>query len=235
MSINGEVHPIQINILKTLLYQPEVKFSDLNPEKVSSDHFSFHIKKVLESGLVEKTNEGLYRLTAKGKEFANRFDTDSAKVVLERQAKLGVLVICVKEEGRERKYLVQQRLKQPYYGFHGFMTGKVKWGETVDETAARELEEETGLQGSLLLLGVKHKMDYSQTGDLLEDKFFFIYRVTNTTGTLVESFPGGKNMWLVKEEIKKLPDLYDGVDESIEVVDKGVLVFIEKKYIVSKY
>jgi len=231
--MSEEIHPIQAKILRTLLFNPEARFSDLNIGNVPSDHFTFHLKRLISLGLVEKDSRNKYQLTVSGKEFANRFDTD--KVVLERQAKIGVLVCAVKKEGKIKKYLSQQRLKQPYYGFCGFITGKVKWGETILETADREFQEESGLTGGLTLVGIKHKMDYSKEGNLLEDKYFFVFRAENTGGNLVETFEGGRNIWLSEKEILELPNLFDGVDETIMMVSQNKLIFSETKYTVSGY
>lgn len=235
MSIEAEVHPIQISILRVLMYKEEARFSDLNSEKISTDHFNFHVKKLLELELIEKTVNNRYRLTPKGKEFTNRFDTDQRQPLLERQAKIGVLVVCTKKEGNAQKYLAQQRLKQPYYGFYGFVTGKVKWGETINEAAIRELKEETGLAAKVELKGVKHKMDYSPAGDLLEDKYFYVFKATEPAGELLEKFEAGRNIWLTRNEILKLPDLFHGVEESLEIIKGKQLAFIERKYTVEKY
>lgn len=235
MSIKSEVHPIQIGILRVLMYQEEARFSDLNPERIPTDHFNFHVKKLLELGFIEKTEQNLYRLTPKGKEFTNRFDTDQRKPLLERQAKIGVLVACVKGEGNSQKYLIQHRLKQPYYGFYGLISGKVRWGETIAETAARELKEEAGVSATMELVGIEHKIDYSTQGELLEDKYFYIFKATEAKGDLQERFEGGKNVWLAKNEIFKLPDLFSDVKEVLEIVDRNQLVFIERKHVTEKY
>ena len=107
--------------------------------------------------------------------------------------------------------------------------------EAVEETAARELKEETGLAGRLTSVGIKHKMDYSKQGELLEDKYFFVFRATNLKGRLVVDFEGGKNQWLTKKEISKLPNLFDGVDETVKMLNQDKLVFSETKYTVSSY
>lgn len=70
-----DVHPIQANILRELLFVTNGSFGKLNKNKIGSDSFSFHLKQLINWGLVEKT-EGKYHLTTRGKEFANRFDTD---------------------------------------------------------------------------------------------------------------------------------------------------------------
>lgn len=233
MNPEPEIHPIQARILRTLLFQPEARFSQLNTTKMSTDHFSFHLKRLVKVGLVEKTKKNTYRLTFDGKEFANRFDTEA--ITLEKQAKIGALVGGVREKNGRRQYLVQQRLKQPYYGFYGFLTGKVKWGEALFETAARELEEETGLSGNLTLVGIQHKTDFSPKNQLLEDKYFFVIRADNLKGKLKKKFEGGKNQWLTKTQILKLPDVFPNMELTIKTLNQDKLLFKENKYLVPRY
>jgi ADP-ribose pyrophosphatase YjhB (NUDIX family) len=228
------IHPAQARILRELLFVREARFSSLNKLELSNDHFSFHIQQLLNDGLTEKTESGGYTLTIKGKEFANRMDTDLA--LIERQAKVGVAIACVRTIGKRKEYLIQKRLKQPYFGYHGFPTGKIRWGETIEETAKRELKEETGLiSNNIEICGVKHKMDYDSNGNFLEDKFMFRVRINEPQGKLKTNIEGGKNMWLTKKEIKKLDPLFDGFFEVLESVDKKQQGVIERKYTVKHY
>lgn len=234
----NQIHPVQGRILRVLLLNQSARFSDLNTGDLSNDHFTFHVKKLLEEGLVLKRGDGLYELTTDGKEFANRFDIDSGetKIAIERQAKVGVVVCAARGEGERREYLMQQRLKQPFYGYWGFVTGKIKWGETVLETAARELEEETGLTGDVTLRFIKHKMDYDKEGKLLEDKYFFECRVDNVKGVLLETFEGGRNKWMTRDQIFKLENIFDGLKEhGLDLIEGEGLSFREDKYTVTGY
>ncbi len=233
MSTEIDIHPVQSSILCELLFVKEGRFGQLNKLGLSTDHFSFHLKQLVDWGLVDKLKSGKYTLSEKGKEFANRFDTEKTEV--ERQAKVAVLIVGVKKEGGRKKYLIQQRLKQPYFGFWGFLTGKIRWGETVDQAGARELKEETGLKGKLELTAVKHKMDYDQRKKLLEDKYFFVIRASKLQGEMMKKFEGGRNKWMEKKEILQLTDLFDGVEESMELVDKANFKFSESKYKVRGY
>jgi len=237
-----EIHPIQANILRVLLFKPEAKFSEMNAlvsetskgrPKISSDHFNFHIKRLSELGLVEKTGKHSYGLTRRGKEFSNRLDTE--KVSLERQAKIAVLVIPVRTKKKSKYYLTQQRLKQPYYGFHGFISGKVKWGETLSAAAERELKEEAGLKARLRPVGIEHKTDYSTDKQLLEDKYFFVFRAENPQGQTVENFEGGRNFWLTRKEITKLPNLFDDVMQLLELAEQKRFRLVENKFTVKSY
>lgn len=229
------MHLIQKNILKNLLFREKARFSQLNNEKITNDHFTFHLKRLMELGLVGKSSQGFYSLTTVGKEYANRMDAEAKKPEIERQAKLGVVAVCLQGNGKNRKYLIQQRLKHPSFGFYGFISGKIKWGETIFEAVLRELGEETGLKGQLSLEGIEHKIDYSQKDELLEDKFFYITKVINCQGDFKKDFQGGKNFWLTKKEVKKLPEVFGDVFKIMELVDDKNLIFVEEKYKVSRY
>jgi ADP-ribose pyrophosphatase YjhB (NUDIX family) len=232
MKLEIEIHPAQAEILKTLLFNKSARFTELNTTKIGSDHFTFHLKRLLELGLLEKMADDRYELTNTGKEFANRLDTDVNQI--ERQAKVAVRMIGVRFLEDKKEYLIQQRLKQPFFGFYGTIGGKVKWGETLFEAGERELLEETGLTGKLTFIGIQHKLDYSK-GDLLEDKFFFLLRCEDLKGELLENFEGGKNLWITKEEIFKLPDVFPNMPEVIKMIDADEISFFEKRYEVEKY
>lgn len=226
MNINDRMHPAQVAILHALLFRPSAGFAELQKASaLSSDHFNFHLKKMIEQKLVEKSQSGHYTLTVPGKEYANRFDTDAR--VVERQPKVAVLLAIENSEG---KWLCQQRLKQPFYGFWGRPTGKIRYGETILECAARELMEETNLTATLEFKGIYHKLDYTvDEGELLEDKIFFIIYGTNPRGILTEEFEGGRNEWLSIPEITELENAFEGLDKSVELV-RGPLSFAERRH-----
>lgn len=232
MATELEIHQAQAQILRVLLFKPEARFAELNITRLTTDHFTFHLKQLLEAKMIEKNDKGSYRLTVKGKEFANRFDTE--KAALEKQAKLAVLIVVVKPFQNVTKYVSQQRLKQPFFGYRGFITGKIRWGETVLETATRELKEEANLTGKLEFVGIEHKMDYSETGEILEDKYFYIVKATNPKGKLIENFEGGKNSWLSEKEILASENIFEDVPKILKGLMRGHFFFLEDKYSYSK-
>ena len=224
MSIDKQLHPAHVAILRVLLFRPDARFAELQKaSELSSDHFNFYLKQLLDEEFVAKQGKGAYYLTPKGKEFANRFDTDERKV--ERQPKVAVCLMIRRSDGTQ---LVQQRLKQPFYGYWGRPTGKIRWGETILEAAARELMEETGLEADLAFEQIYHKMDYNQeTGDMLEDKIFFVVAGSDPRGTFIEQFEGGRNAWMTQKE-------YDGqllsFGTSFTRPADGALQILEKRH-----
>lgn len=227
MKLHLDIHAAQAEILRTLLFKPAARFSELNSTELSNDHFTFHLKQLLQFGLIEKDGSN-YRLSVLGKEFANRMDTDDRTI--ERQGKIGALLVPIREQKGRREYLLQQRLKQPFYDFVGFMTGKIRWGETILEGAARELEEETGLKADLEFKGINHKIDYGQDGALLEDKYFYIVKATDCRGSFIEEFEGGKNFWCTAAEAENQPKVFGGIAESIAIAEASGYGFTEDKY-----
>jgi ADP-ribose pyrophosphatase YjhB (NUDIX family)/predicted transcriptional regulator len=212
MAIDKQLHKAHVAILHVLLFQPDARFADLQKASgLSSDHFNFYLKQLIDEKFVAKNDKGAYHLTFKGKEFANRFDTDERKV--ERQPKVAVQLM-IRRDGMQ---LVQQRLKQPFYGYWGRPTGKIRWGETILQAAGRELKEETGLEADLAYETVYHKIDFNQeTGEMLEDKIFFVVAAHNPRGTLIEDFEGGRNAWMTQEEYVAQPLSFESSSENFK-------------------
>ncbi len=202
----SDLHSVQMKILHRLLFATELRFRDLKVEELTTDHLSYHINKLIEVGLVSKSDIGTYALTDKGKEYANRMDEKTFST--EKQSKTVVLVRVVRlnNEGR-LEYLVNKRLKQPFYGYVGFHTGKTREGELFIETARRELKEETGLSAKLVYVGWFHYIDFKKaTGELLRDITFHTFNGYDPEGELISlnEEEGVENFWATKQQIKKM-------------------------------
>lgn len=226
MAYEADAHRAQMTILTELLLVPSASYSNLQKKtKLGSDHFNFHIQKLVKEGYVEKLATG-YRLSRKGKEYANRIDT--ADNAIEKQLKISVALIIENEQG---EFLAQQRLKQPYYGYWGRPTGKIKWGETFLQAAERELMEETGLTADLCVAGFYHKMDYEQnSGNILEDKLFVLIYGNNPQNILIETAEGCRNAWMSDEEVMTLPKKFQSIEEITRLAKTASITFLEEKY-----
>jgi len=227
MSVDKLLHPAHVAILQVLLFTPNARFAELQKaSELTSDHFNFYLRQLLDEGYVAKDTNGAYALTGKGKEFANRFDTEARTV--ERQPKVAVCLAIYDEQGRT---LIQQRLKQPFYGYYGRPTGKIRWGETILEAAARELMEETGLTATLSFHSVFHKMDFDkQAGSMLEDKIFFVIHGSKPQGALLEKFEGGQNEWMTAGQIAGLERSFITAEVAKSDSEPAASVFNEKRY-----
>lgn len=221
MSYETSIHPIQTLILRELLFRPWASYSDLQKSSgLDSDHFKFHLKRLVDNAYIEKKEQG-YRLTVTGKEYANKLDTD--RNILERQPKSAVILVVCRQSDGKQEFLVQERLKHPYFGFWGFASGKVRWGETILTTAARELEEETGLQGVFEHRGIYHeRVIHEITGEIIEDKIFHMMYCDKTSGTLLESFEGGRNAWLPLDTVRSYEKRYKSFDVEADIALQSI-------------
>lgn len=218
MSLEVKIHPAQTSILRELLFHPDAGYAVLQkPTKLTSDHFNFHIARLVELGLVDKVSRGKYALTPRGKEYANRLDTDNATI--ERQPKSAVILALSRKVGGKTEYIFQERLKNPYFGYWGLPSGKIRWGETIVETARRESLEETGLDGNFEVKGVYHEhVLQDDTGEMLEDKIFFVVLGTDMHGAFLEDFEGGYNQWMTFKDAMKKPKRFQSFEQEIEIL-----------------
>lgn len=219
MSLEVSVHEAQTSILRELLFLPHAGYAELQkPTGLTSDHFNFHVSRLVELGLVEKIARGKYQLTARGKEYANKMDTDNNTV--EKQPKVAVMMYVEKRAGNKHLILFQQRRKHPYYGFWGLLSGKIRWGETIIETAKRELMEEAGLEADWEYMGVYHEHSRdADSNELLEDKVFHMIRGTNPRGELMIDYEGGHNEWLTRTEVMKKEKIYTTMELELDIAE----------------
>lgn len=218
MSLEVKIHEAQTVILRELLFHPSAGFAELQKSTdLSSDHFNFHIGRLVDLELVEKVSKGKYSLSSKGKEYANRLDTDDNTI--ERQPKSAVILAIERDTKNGKQYLFQERLKNPYFGFWGLPSGKMRWGESVLDTAKRECLEETGFTADFRVAGVYHeRVILKETGEMMEDKIFFVCNGTNPKGDLLTDFEGGHNEWLTFDQAFKKPKKFDSFKAEIDIL-----------------
>lgn len=115
-----QLHPLQLKILKKLLFAPQLKYTELKPEEhIENNQLSFHLNTLINMGYIKKDDQ-YYILTAQGKEYANRMDAGDFHIQL--QAKTGVLVCATRGHGDDQEYLIYTRKKHPFFGKQGFVT-----------------------------------------------------------------------------------------------------------------
>lgn len=133
------MHNIQYDILSRLMHARYLRFSEMRAERVDSNLFQYHLKKLLDDGYVVKTDAG-YTLGARGLSYADRH---SSQLKAERvQPKIVVAIVLRDDKGR---VLLLQKPRQPFIDTMHLPAGKIHEGEALQGAAARELLEKTGL------------------------------------------------------------------------------------------
>ncbi len=183
------------------------RFNDLLIDGLESEHMNYHLKKLVNLGLVEKC-DNCYKLTDKGKDYSNLMDDDMKLV--EKQPKTSVILRVIRKDPKTGyiQLLLNRRLREPYYGKVGKLTGKVHFGETIEDAAARELFEETGLKAEKITIEeIYRKMRHREDGTFAQDVVFFMVFIDKFSGTFIGKTQYQENFWLSEEEYKERDDI----------------------------
>lgn len=139
---------IQQHILIELTKFPIRRYTQLRPKDVEGNVFSYHLQGLIKDKYIEKTEEGLYKLSAKGVQFASTLSLNTKQP--RRQPKVETTVFC---RNQQDEYLLIRWKRQPYAGLVAFPHGLVHFGESLEAMASIELAEKAGMRGNLQYRG----------------------------------------------------------------------------------
>jgi ADP-ribose pyrophosphatase YjhB (NUDIX family) len=145
-TINVE-HHIQRDILQRLT-NGRLRFSNLKPDGLESNIFTYHLASLRKMGFIEKTGDN-YHLTSAGLTYIDRLS--SANFKLRHQPKTIAVLVVKNALGQ---IAILQRKTEPYLSRCMLPSGKIHFGETLQSHAGRELLEKTGLQAPLTYCGL---------------------------------------------------------------------------------
>lgn len=183
------MHRLQQHIMQQLILNPDMRYARLKPVDVEGNLFMYHLGKVIDAGWVHKRADGLYELTADGKLYADRL---SLKTLTPRAQPRIVTLMAITNPAGE--WLLYRRQRQPLMGMVGFPYGKVHLGETIEQAAARELKEKTGLAAELVHRGDGYATIH-QGGQPVSQIFFHLFRGHDPQGKLHSPGRVGQAFW----------------------------------------
>lgn len=222
--MHHQLHPAQLAVLETLRHRPEATFSELmKSTPLTSDSFKFHLRALAKHDYIKKNPNGAYALTAPGKEFANKLNR--AERQPKKQPKLSMLILAVRHnpEGGKTEYLMQQRRRQPYYGFWGCISGPVLWGESYEEAAAREFTKQTGLTAQHHVRSFYRELSRNkETHEVLEDNVFVVIEALDVQGELSNAWQGGHNEWMSQDDFLRQDHYFSTTHNAINILRRGV-------------
>ena len=196
-------HPTQLRIIKTLKSTRSARFNELKPEDMTSDHFNFHIKRLLDANFIIKNDDGSYGLTDKGKVLASRIDDLSVRVTsIEAQPKNSILFVITKDFSGIKKYVVKWRTQHPFIDHLVFPTRGLKSGVLAYDIIESYLPFTTGLSGKPTFIGQIRRIDKDPSdGQIYNDILFMIAHINEPNGELINDQHGAKQFWATEEEI----------------------------------
>ena len=166
-------HHIQKAIVYALAFSDAMRFGELKPDELENKAFDYHLKKVVKAGLVEKTAEGLYRLTSEGK----RVGISASRKQLERLDQARSTLLLAPRRASDGAWLLMRRKAQPLIGLRGFMNARPTAEQQIVRTAEQVCREQTGLAGTFVVHGDGYFRTYR--GGELESFIHFTLLVCN--------------------------------------------------------
>jgi ADP-ribose pyrophosphatase YjhB (NUDIX family) len=187
---------IRNDIIFKLVYYPGSTFSELWDRRMESNKFAYHLKKLKEEKMVFKKNNRYY-LTKKAKKCVDWISNKGEKIVYPPVCYLYLIT------NKNNQILVFQKLKEPFYGYHGLPAGRMRFGYKIIESAEEKIKREANLEVELRLIGVYN----IRTFDSIKQPYhqmMFLLRGENPKGNLVTNITQGKLMWLDLNKISNL-------------------------------
>ena len=199
-------HHIQKKIIQNLVEHESVRYSQLKPADMDGNVFTYHLHLLIKMGLIEKLEDGTYRLTSKGKLYGVTNSLSKNETLEQAHA---IILLSIRSGD---KWLLRKRLVQPMFDMFGFVHGEPKAGESIEQSAARILHDRTGLAGKYKVKGFGYITLTSQTEKVSYTNFTLV-EVTEAKGKLAAQDAHGQNIWIdtpdftAKDMIPSMPDL----------------------------
>lgn len=212
------LHPAQVSVLYALRHRTTARYSELRrTTSLESDVFKFHLRTLRRLKLIDKLDDGSYALTASGKEFANRLDTQTGAEV--QQPKSSMLLVIRSRRDDRWYYLAHRRLRQPFYGFWGIASAPLLRGVSITEAAASEAQKQMGIKAIFAPVGVQRSIDIDESGVVLEDKVFTLMLAEVDGLPAPHEWHGGASEWLTREELLTKTPLFPTTAETLSSIE----------------
>jgi len=141
-------HFIQRDILRSLSRHGSQSFSELRPDGIANNLFGYHLKQLINNGIVERKNEH-YGLTAAGIQYVSLATRTNIDIL--PSPKIFCLLIIENDSGN---FIMHTRNASPFVGQYTFPGGSLFYGESLGELTQRQLIEKVGLQIQLTHKGI---------------------------------------------------------------------------------
>lgn len=219
MEYNIKLHSAQSKVLYILRHATRARYSELRkPTGLESDIFKYHLRKLERAKYVIKSSDGLYELTAEGKEFANRLDEKTGREI--ERSKSSMLLVVTSQQGGKTYYLAHRRTREPFRDYWGIGSAPVLRGVPICESAAREMQKQTGLTLNFSVRGFYRVIDKTMQHTILEDKIFaLMYAEVEEHCPPLHYWYGGESMWLSREELLAKDKLFPTTAETLEMIE----------------
>ncbi|HSW79591.1 MAG TPA: hypothetical protein VLG47_02335 [Candidatus Saccharimonadales bacterium] len=215
----------QARIVQRLLERDGQRFSEINIDGIPTDVFSYHLRQLIKAGQIEKLPDQTYRLTPHAKRHTDALYPEGPTFV--SHGSISTLLFAARQGEGQEEYLTQTRTKVPSLGKVGLIALKVRFGENPVSSAKRSLDMQAGLSGKLDLGSIWHSVDRID-GEIVDDRYFFIFKISEIEGELKKSGITGENKWMTLQEMKDTGKMFPEVDKFIDSMKSDQITYHER-------
>lgn len=215
-------HQIRKAIIQKLIHNQRVHYNELWDKNGDSSKFAYHLKQLEEEGIVGKYEDG-YGLTTEGRKLSAFIEGETGG-----KAELPTPIVVILAR-KEDKLLYQQRLKEPFYGYWGPISGKINFGWNPRDCAIRDLKEETNLDAQDMTFRAIQSIKTYESEKLLHHHLLYVFETTKFTGELKTELHKGLNKFMTLAEArqtKRFP--LDFIFTDIPQTDKFFIIESER-------
>jgi hypothetical protein len=143
-------HHIQKSILYDLAFRDEARFSELKDGDIENKLFTYHLKQLINDNLVEKTEDGSYRLSAEGRRQAVSIYDSRDKTATKARS---VVFVAIRRKG-DGAWLLYRRNTHPLKDLSGFMHITPDYSfQTIQEQIKHDVRAKTNIDVSPIYIG----------------------------------------------------------------------------------
>lgn len=126
-------------IYELFVRSKRLRFSDIEKAVgIKSNTLTYHLNSMVKEGMLQKEDDE-YMLSAHGEKLLPFFAHITQKITG------GCLPVVLAAIVKDNQILLLKRKRRPYQGYWGMPGGKLHLEESIEESALREVKEETGL------------------------------------------------------------------------------------------
>jgi hypothetical protein len=186
------LHHLQRGILSRLYTSSQAAYADLKPPELSGNSFNYHLRHVVKQGLIHQTDDGSYQLTPLGQLLVDNVSVPTMRLKLRP-----VMAVAIYLTSPTAGVLLYRSNREPARGFAGLPLGKLRLGDTMQNTLQRMVERR-GLDfnqlGGLRQLGLAN-IRYTSGGELVSHRFVSVWAWEYSGPSHTNSSEHGGSFW----------------------------------------
>lgn len=189
-------HQVRKAIIQKLIHNPRISYNQMWEKEGDSSKFAYHLKQLEEEGIVAKFDDG-YGLTSEGRKLSAFIEGDTGG-----KAELPTPIVVILA-WKDNQLLYQQRLKEPFYGYWGPVSGKVNFGWNPRDCAIRDLKEETNLDAVDMQFRAIQSIKTYEGEKLLHHHLLYVFETSKFNGELKVQTHKGLNKFMSLAEARQ--------------------------------